>query len=56
MLKSADYASLLRAAVAGLGRAPSPSEQAALDRLQLGRPASFADHVYRTLVLGALRS
>ena len=56
VLKAADYATLLRAAVAGLGRAPSPREQAALDRLQLGQPASLADRAYRALVLGALRS
>ena len=35
---------------------PSAHEQAALDRLQLGHPASLADHAYRALVLGALRS
>ena len=56
VLKSADYASLLRAAVAGLGGTPSPREQAALDRLQLGQPASLADRAYRALVLGALRT
>jgi acyl-CoA hydrolase len=56
VLKAADYATLLRAAVAGLGRAPSPREQAALDRLQLGQPTSLADRAYRALVLGALRT
>ena len=56
VLKAADYATLLRAAVAGLGRAPSSREQAALDRLQLGQPTSLADRAYRALVLGALRS
>ncbi len=56
VLKAADYATLLRAALAGLGRPPSPREQAALDRLQLGQPASLADRAYRALVLGALRS
>jgi hypothetical protein len=55
LLRAADYATLLRAALAGLGRPPSPPEQAALDRLRLGEPASLADRAYRALVLGALR-
>jgi acyl-CoA hydrolase len=55
-LKSADYVGLLRAAMAGLASAPSPHEQAALERLQLGQPVSLPDRAYRALVLGALRS
>jgi acyl-CoA hydrolase len=54
-LKSADYLGLLRTAFAGLGAASAP-EQAALARLQLAHPASLADHPYRLLLLGALRS
>jgi hypothetical protein len=54
-LKAADYASLLRAALAGLSGAPSPREQAALDRMQLDRPQSLAERAYRALILGALR-
>jgi len=56
MLKSTDYLGLLRAAFAGMSSSPSAPEQAALDRLQLAHPASLADHAYRLLVLGALRS
>jgi acyl-CoA hydrolase len=56
MLRSADYATLLRTAWAGLKGAPSPRERAALDRLWLDRPQSLEDRAYRALVLGALRS
>jgi acyl-CoA hydrolase len=55
-LKLAGYPNLLRAVLAGLGGAPSAREQAALQRLQLARPASLADRAYRALVLGALRT
>ena len=55
-LKSADYSRLLRIALGGLGGTPSAHEQAALTRLQLTRPTSLADHAYRLLLLGALRS
>ena len=55
MLKSAHYASLVRTALAGIGRRPSPRERAALDRLWLDRPQSLADRAFRALVLGALR-
>jgi len=47
---------LLRAAFAGMSGSPSAPEQAALDRLQLAPPTSVADHAYRLLLLGALRS
>jgi acyl-CoA hydrolase len=55
-LRSAGYPNLLRAAMAGLGGAPSAREQAALERLQLAKPASLADRAYRALLLGTMRT
>ncbi len=54
-LKHAGYADLTRIAAAGIAGQPAAAETAALDRLGLSRPASFADHVFSVLIAGAMR-
>jgi acyl-CoA hydrolase len=56
-LKSAGYGELARMVLLGVSRfSVSPTERAALERLDLAAPAGLADHAYRALILGALRS
>jgi len=55
LLKSAGYAELARALLAGVRGPVSPREEAALERLSLAPARSPGDRALRTLVLGALR-
>lgn len=55
LLKSAGYADLVQALVAGLGPAASEREKAALERLSLASSGSLRDRALQMLVLGALR-
>jgi acyl-CoA hydrolase len=54
-LKNAAYPELLRMALRGLSGAGNESELRALARLGLERPATFAEHIMRVIVRGAVR-
>jgi acyl-CoA hydrolase len=55
-LKGAGYGELARMAATGIiGQPAGESERAALERLNLGAPATLADRAWRVLVAGAIR-
>ncbi|TVP87423.1 MAG: acetyl-CoA hydrolase [Pseudomonadaceae bacterium] len=47
---------LLPVILAGMKRSPGPKTQACLERMQLGKPNSLEERLYRTLLLGTLES
>jgi acyl-CoA hydrolase len=56
-LRSAGYADLMRALLAGLAPRPlAPSERAALERMSLAGGGNLRERAMRALLLGALRS
>jgi hypothetical protein len=54
-LKRAPYAELFRIFLAGVSSAPTSSEMAALERLDLAAPAGLRDRGLGALVVGAMR-